>query len=182
MYKHLTLYPLLALLAFTRPGIAQEIVSTSALRLYDRSLTDYVVVRTDEYGAVVWMDSPEVSNTAIDYSDQFYIVFGYSTISNGRVTSNPSDYDYWLVRGELPFEVNVYPNPTSYNLTLSIQPIQPGLYIRFADGLNRTVFSQDITRYNTRISIPSISSGIYYINVYNQSKLLKTKKICIIQD
>lgn len=183
MHKHRILGLLItALLSFTNVCMAQEVVSTSALRLYNTELIDLIVVRTDEYGEVVWMNTPELSSTSIDYSDQFYIVFGYSTVLNGRITSNPSDYDYWLVQTDIPFEITVYPNPTNYRLTLVISPLQSGLNMQFVDGLNRTVFSQEITRYNTLISIPSIASGIYYIKVYNQSKLLKTQKICIIQD
>ena len=102
---------------------SNEIVGSNIFgyRLSDAVEGTYNVIRTDENGKVVWVKPVIQDNTIpFDLSDNQYIIYGFTKVKNGKIIGKPSDYDYWLVRSDMDYEVEVYPNPVSTTFYVSL--------------------------------------------------------------
>jgi hypothetical protein len=64
---------------------------------------DYWVVKLDGAGNLQWQKclggtSDDVANSIHQTTDEGFIVAGYTSSTNGDVTGNHGDYDYWVVK------------------------------------------------------------------------------------
>ena len=143
----------------------------------------YNVIRTDEYGKVVWVKPMITDNTIpFDLSENDYIIYGFTQVINGKITGNASDYDYWLVRSDLDYEVAVYPNPTTTTFYVSLSNYNEGIYVNVYDITHKLVFNSQITQYINYFNLPHLSNGTYIYEIMGEDKLIKTGKLCVLQN
>ncbi|GIV32500.1 MAG: hypothetical protein KatS3mg031_0035 [Chitinophagales bacterium] len=98
--------------------------------------SDYWIVRLDAAGNLVWQKALGGSKGEKAYdiritSDSGYIVAGYSESSNGNVSANNGNKDYWIVKldatGNLIWEKNY--GGSKEDIATSIQPTADGGYV-----------------------------------------------------
>ena len=87
--------------------------------------------------------------------------------------------DYALITNikkmEDNFKVNLYPNPTTSKLKLSIQYLKnEQLGIKITDVLGREIKTLE---YEEEIDLSDLENGIYFLSFYQNKQVLTTKKI-----
>lgn len=164
---------------------SNEMVGTEIFgyRLSDAVEGTYNVIRTDENGKVVWV-RPVITDNLIpfDLTDNQYIVYGFTQVKNGKIINNPSDYDYWLVKTDTTYEVTIYPNPTTTTFYVSLSNYNDGISINLYDVTHRLVFNNQITQYLNFFTLPQLSNGTYIYEIISTDKIIKTGKLCVLQN
>lgn len=76
-------------------------------------------------------------------------------------------------------QLKVYPNPTPANVILEITPAElEGFAFQLFDNLGKLILKGDkITSIQTKINFEGLPSSVYYLEVTNNNKHLKTFKI-----
>jgi len=145
---------------------------------------DYWVVRLDSIGTITWQKS--LGGTVIDYghsilqtTDGGYVVAGESNSTDGDITGNHGSADYWVVKlsasvgvNEITAfnEFNVYPNPTSSQITLKVNTNLVGAVYTIYDNMGKMVMSGKINNEHTVIELDSLSGGIYLFTIGENSQ------------
>jgi hypothetical protein len=140
---------------------------------------EYDIVRTDQDGNIIWKLSINDNQQPFDSSQSFYIVFGYTFEKNSKITSDPSEYDYWLVPKRKIKEFSIYPNPNLGVFNILNLSSEDNVDIEIYDSLNRLVLKNKLVGFNTTIDLIKFSKGVYYIKIFNNEETLKFEKICI---
>ncbi len=68
-----------------------------------------------------------------------------------------------------PEAVKLYPNPTSGNLTLSIEAFQGPVHVEVVDVMGRVVHQQMIVNPMTELTLSNLAPGIYQVNLIGSS-------------
>lgn len=143
--------------------------------------TKYDIVQTDQNGKVLTTFKPlEVST--FSYNDSMYSLCSYTNVYNGYITSNPGDYDYWLVERLEDVNVLLYPNPTAGELVVSINSLNDNLNVYVYDIQLRLMLSSSLSNYINTVNLQTLSDGTYLIDVRIPNKTFKTTKICLIKN
>lgn len=111
-----------------------------------------------------------------------------SYISNSGVNGSISEgvqqaYEISVTTGinetDISLDMSAYPNPTRNNLILTIDNIRNSdeLYYLLFDMNGKLLIKQQIISRETKIEMGSFSTAVYFINVTNNSKIVKTFKI-----
>jgi len=164
---------------------SNEVVGSNIFgyRMSDAVEGTYNVIRTDEDGKVVWVKPMITDNTIpFDLTDNQYIIYGFTQIENGKITGQPADYDYWLVRSDLDYNANVYPNPNAGSFYVSLSNYNEGISINVYDITHRLIFNNQITQYMNAFQLPNVSNGTYIYEIISTDKLIKTGKLCVLQN
>jgi len=164
---------------------SNEVVGSNIFgyRISDAVEGTYNVIRTDEDGKVVWVKPMITDNTIpFDLTENQYIIYGFTQVKNGKITNRASDYDYWLVRSDLDYEVAVYPNPVMTTFYVSLSNYNEGIFINIYDITHKLVFNNQITQYTNHFNLPHLSNGTYIYEIVASDKLIKTGKLCILQN
>ena len=78
----------------------------------------------------------------------------------------------------ITLEMTVYPNPTANDITLKIADYSTeNLSYQLVDIRGKKISNEKIINSETQISLENLNSAIYFLEVHNQSKLIKTFKI-----
>lgn len=170
------------ILFFTKQAFSQEIIGNSDninyslnCDLYDK----YFLVKTDQNGNITWKISFLGSNPNFDDKSEFYLIAGFSNEKNGKILSNPSDYDYWLVPIKSKYEFSIFPNPNLGLFTLYSEFFNNSTQFTIFDSSNRVILNSKITEKNTLINLKNISQGSYFLKIFDENEILKFEKICI---
>jgi len=145
---------------------------------------DYWVVKLSSTGIITWKKSLGGSGLDIGHSiqqttDGGYVVTGGSTSTDGDVTGNHGVYDYWVVKlspsvgvNEITEfnEFNVYPNPTSSQITLKVNTNLVGAVYTIYDNMGKSLMSGEINAEHTVIELNNLSNGIYLFKVGGNSQ------------
>lgn len=139
----------------------------------------YDIVRSDENGNIVWKLTTQNNFQPLDSTQDYYIVFGYTQEKNNKITSNPNDYDYWLIEKKLTYEFNIYPNPNLGNFFIFSNNLKNDLKFEIYDSLNRLIINNQINKNLTEVNLNNLSRGIYCVKIFDNEKIFKFEKICI---
>lgn len=138
---------------------------------------EYDLVRTDKDGNIVYKISSFEKNN-LDTTKESYIIFGYTNSINNRITSKPSDYDYWLIKKEL-FIYEIYPNPTEGITYVYLTDKNCKIEVFSLNGY--LIFEQRLENNFNTIDLSYISQNIYiYKIVDTENKIQKIGKICVL--
>jgi hypothetical protein len=107
------------------------------------------------------------------------MVYGYTTINNNKITSNPGDYDYWLVVKTKNIESFIYPNPTRNNVFVFSSDLSNNVRIILFDINGKEVLRERLIDYTTNIRLPFLSQGTYLYQIQNDNLTIKTGKLCV---
>lgn len=138
---------------------------------------NYDIVKTDEKGNVICKVS-QFNNINIDTTKESYIIFGYTNVINDKITSQPSDYNYWLVLKDI-FEYELYPNPTENIIFLFTTETNVEFEVYNIRG--QILYKKTIHESFVDIDLSFLPQNIYIYRITdsnNQTK--KTGKICVL--
>jgi len=174
---------LLCIFCFTLNSFAQETIGTMSGTSYARigdDATEYTIVRSDKDGKVVWIkDLITTSSSSFDTTLDLYMVYGYTTLTDNRITSNPGDYDYWLVVKTKNIESFIYPNPARSNVFVFSSDISNNVQISLFDVNGKEILRERLVDYTTSIRLPSLSQGTYFYKIENDNLIIKSGKLCV---
>jgi Secretion system C-terminal sorting domain len=111
------------------------------------------------------------------------IAFAYNTSSAGSVTQGMQQVFEISTLGtenlpEITLQMAVYPNPTNSFVNLNIMNLEiNSLQFLLTDMNGRAILNQKITNSETKIEMENLSKAVYFLQVSNENKLLKTFKI-----
>ena len=171
------------LVHWTSISYSQEIVCSSNgfdYNLNSKNLENYNIVRTDLNGNVFWTHSFSNTIQHFDSSQENYIVLVITNIKNGKITSDPSDYDYWLVEKEEEINFSIFPNPSIGFINIYTSFVDDKSEFEITDGMNRVVYRSKINEIITNLDLTRYSKGMYFVKIFNNEKILKFEKICVI--
>lgn len=158
------------------------LVSVINSRLSNINTNGYDIVRTNKSGIVVWQTLSPSSSDIINLDEEAYNLLGYTTIKNNKITSNPSDYDYWLIQKEIILNASLYPNPTANEITIFIDKIIDNLQLSIFDDKSSIIYNMKIYDLYTNIDLNSLPNGMYFIKLHTNKELFKTYKLCVLQN
>lgn len=159
-----------------------ETICTNEFNIRDSVYDKYNLIRTDQSGNIIWATVINGDTKPFDMSQETYISCGFTAIKNGYIINNPHDYDYWLVRITNDIEVFTYPNPASCEINIMLNSFTNELNFYLLDINLKLVELRKLTNIVTPITLPRLANGIYIYNIISNNKLIKTGKICIIQN
>ncbi len=171
---------LLILLVLTLTIQAQSNESVGIFTPKYHKETNYDIVHTDRTGVVVWR-IPSYSNE-LELNDNVYSICGYTKIKNNKITSNPDDYDYWLVDKEIILKTDISPNPAINNVTITIDKLVDDLQASLYSIYGVLILNYTITEYYTTLNLPKLSNGMYFIKIHASNKPFKIYKLCVLQN
>lgn len=140
---------------------------------------EYNIVRSDESGRIVWIKEIMSNTNAFDVTLSLYMVFGYTNISNNKITSNPGDYDYWLVIKTKNIESLVYPNPARSNVFVFASDLSNNVRIILFDTNGREILRERLVDFTTSVKLPPLSQGMYLYKIENDNLTIKTGQLCV---
>jgi len=164
---------------------SNEVVGSNIFgyRISDAVEGTYNVVRTDVDGKVVWVKPVITDNTIpFDLTENQYIIYGFTNVKNGKITNKASDYDYWLVRSDLECDVTIYPNPSPGTFYVSLSNYKEGMGINLYDVTHKLIFNSQINQYINFFHLSNLSNGTYIYEILNGDEILKTGKLCVLQN
>lgn len=142
--------------------------------------TNQKIARSDQEGKVVW--EREISEITPEDCG-LYIIASSTQIKNGRIISNPSDYDYWLITESIVEDDSSYVWPTlctEYTTLFIGGKYHRDLYLDMFGVDGKTVRLKNLHIGENKIYVANLNNGVYYLvlgmeNPYDE----KTFKIII---
>lgn len=148
---------------------------------FQTELSDYVLIRTDYDGAMVWISPLRTFGAdSIDMmtNQNKFIVAGLTNYNKRekRIKGNPWDYEYWLVPfDEISDGFICIPNPTKGRLTAIIEKNSKISSFRIYDNVGRVIsVIQNIGEQQIEIDLSSFNPGSYLIEGLNDSGYMIT--------
>lgn len=146
---------------------------------------DCWVTKINSTGTMQWQKTmggggTEVANSIQQTADGGYIVASYTNSTNGDVTVNQGNNDYWVIKLTpdalasttfIKTDLMVYPNPT--NSVLNIQTDAQIKSIRITDLLGKTILSQ--TQNTESVNVANLAKGIYILEVFSGTEKIVSK-------
>jgi hypothetical protein len=141
--------------------------------------TEYDLIQTDRNGKVLWRTTPK---DTVGCNEAYYSVISFTEVYNGYILSNANDYDYWLVARKEVITANIYPNPASTEIYIALDNFADDLYINMYDVQMRHLLSYKLDNFINNLQLPKLADGTYLVEVRNTRSIIKTAKICLIQN
>lgn len=139
----------------------------------------YDIVRTDQSGNIIWKLSFIGDNINFDDKQELYLILGFTNDKNGKILSDPTDYDYWLLPKKTKYEFSIYPNPNLGSFTIYSDYFSNTAQYQIYDSTFRLILNTKFTDRYTNINLENISQGVYFLRIYDNEETLKFEKICI---
>ena len=104
-------------------------------------------------------------------------------ISNGEITIAQGFLQVTLIENLLPAEdinrekMNVYPNPTNAQLTLTLSELNGDYKYHLVDIVGKVIKGGEIQSENQNIDLQNILAGTYILNVTKNEELIQSLKI-----
>ena len=75
-------------------------------------------------------------------------------------------------------DIEVFPNPTDGNLTVSISELPEGtVTFQLFDVLGHNILSQSLTDHNSTIILSQFPQGVYYYQIMNNGVSIKSDRV-----
>ena len=109
------------------------------------------------------------------------VVYTAATGTNGSITQGVQQpYEISVTTGvnktTINLELSVYPNPTTDYLTLKVED-NTELNYQIYDNHGKVIANKKVTATTSTINLESLPKATYFLNVVNNSQVLKTFKI-----
>jgi hypothetical protein len=137
------------------------------------------IARTDQSGNVIW--EKEISEITNDDCG-VYIIASSTKIKSGKIISNPSDYDYWLIdETTMNDSITVCPTICTDQTTIFIGGSYPrDMLLYMYDQRGRLVRLKNLTLGENQVFFVDLPNGIYFLTINTDLPMEdKTFKIVI---
>jgi archaellum component FlaF (FlaF/FlaG flagellin family) len=144
------------------------IVNAQSTEWYSEAYPTYrsnqKIVRTDQTGNVVW--KKEISEITND-DCSVYIIASSTVIKGGKIVSNPSDYDYWLITESLMNDsMIVCPTLCTDHTTIFIGGTYPrDMFLDIYNQEGRLVKLKRLNLSDNLVYFQDLPNGIYYLTI-----------------
>ena len=159
---------------------------------------DYWVAKLGSTGNPVWKKTLGGTNNDRATSMQLtndggIIVSGYSSSTDGNITGNHGNSDFWVVKlspdsllatniensSQIVQEnISIYPNPATSTFTISSEK-KKIKEIKVVNILGETIYRSDIDNFQTRIDLSKEGKGLYIIKITDNNNNEMNKKIIL---
>jgi hypothetical protein len=150
---------------------------------------DYWLVKIDSSGNLQWQkclggSSNDDASCVRQTADGGYVIAGVSNSTDGDVTGNHGNIDYWVVKLENPSWISellnendflIYPNPANTKINIAFENLAGTVELKIIDLVGRTVIVKNINERSSVCDITELQNGIYFIQI-NATKGYITKK------
>jgi len=148
---------------------------------------DYWVVKLTNTGSIDWQKCLGGSNAEIPYAieqtlDGGYVVAGYSQSTDGDLTGNYGAQDYWIVKLspsivvstliDAPRKLELYPNPTKDQITLSMDAEFLGADYTIYNKIGQPILFGKVKGQITVIQLENLPSAVYRVQVERNGQSL----------
>lgn len=135
---------------------------------YPTYRTNQRIARTDQFGNVVW--DKEISEITHDDCG-VYVIASSTKVKNGKIISNPSDYDYWLITEDVINDtVIVSPTLCTNQTTIFIGGSYPtDVFLDIYNQEGRLVKLKRLNLGDNQIYFQDLTSGTYYLNISTEN-------------
>lgn len=126
--------------------------------------TQRKIVRTDEYGNVIWKkEISEITNGDCG----IYIIVSNTKIKNGKIINRPSDYDYWLIDEEILNDtITICPTLCTDYTTMFIGGSYPrDIFMDIFSQDGKLVRLKNLTLGENKIYFRDMPNGIYFLTI-----------------
>jgi hypothetical protein len=120
-------------------------------------------------------------------SDGGFVIAGSSRSSDGSVSDNNGDFDYWVVKLrplnvgintiDLNHNVSIFPNPSIGSFMINSKDISDSVNIEIVNIFGAIAYSKT-QKIDIPIQINHLPKGIYYVSI-SSPKLNLVKKIIL---
>lgn len=154
--------------------------------------SDFWIVKIDDAGNLEWQQSlggslQDWAYAAVEDNEGALVVVGHSASSDGDFSENKGQTDVWVVKFEasiigisdhLNSNIEIFPNPTIDFLNLNLGTEIENVRISITNVSGRTMMNKDYKNVqNLTLDFQSYSSGIYFLNIENNTGIKKSLKI-----
>ena len=153
--------------------------------------SDYWIVKINATGALEWQKSLGGSGrdegfTALQISDDNYIMAGFTFSDDGDVTVNKGLSDIWIVEltpflgvddNDLNSSISLYPNPNNGQFYLNLSSLKEASAISIIDVLGRLVYTDKNVAPGTVEINQNFASGMYVVTVSSGTSEINLKMI-----
>ncbi|HLP95845.1 MAG TPA: T9SS type A sorting domain-containing protein [Saprospiraceae bacterium] len=150
---------------------------------------DLWVIQVSENGSLIWQKTlggsqSEIGSSVIQTNDDGLLIVGESRSANGDVLSNQGSSDFWIVKlasetssTQTPAAIplNLYPNPATQWITLSLPIIEQNMQVSITDEQGRVLQIRSI-RTDEKLDIAALPKGIYWVSALSKSGQLYSGK------
>ncbi|HNP98760.1 MAG TPA: T9SS type A sorting domain-containing protein [Bacteroidia bacterium] len=170
--------------------VAGETASIDGAVTGNYGLADYWIVKLDNTGITEWKEcmggsAYDEANAIQQTFDKGFIIAGFSESTNGEVTGNHGDRDFWLVK-TLPDEIvgigenrtqsfEIYPNPATEFLTIHCRETKE-FSIQLINLFGQIVYSDEIHSGQMPIDVRNYAQGVYFVKMETVG-YVKTEKV-----
>lgn len=114
-----------------------------------------------------WHENDPVSQKEIDRNNEVYDLQGNRNpfIDNPEYFDAIWDPNYSKSTASFINHVNIYPNPTSENITISLERTEPIQSIKIYNALGSCIWHSNEMPNNNKLSLKDINQGIYVLEI-----------------
>jgi hypothetical protein len=138
------------------------------------------VAKIEPDGKIVWVKD---MLDFIEYNEEvgIFIIAAETTVRNGRIVANPSDYDYWIISDSIiSDEVKVFPTLCSEYTTIHIASNSMNdYYCTVRNSLGEIVDLVELFYGHNHILTQRFPAGSYLLDITENKKHKETIKIVI---
>jgi hypothetical protein len=155
--------------------------------------SDCWVVKLDTGANLLWQKCLGGTDYDFAYSmqqttDGGYIVAGYTASNDGDISGYHGGQDMWIVKlypdsttgmDNLQFtnsELNVFPNPAKYELTITGYTLNNGnAIIKMYDVLGNEVYNKTVNNATVNVNTNNLSPGMYIVQINTGSTISRSR-------
>jgi PKD repeat protein len=109
------------------------------------------------------------------------IMAGQPTCISGRVPVVATIKGGSVVEDINKNNINIYPNPTSKNITVNNLPVENCSIVVYNTNMQQVKYVESNTTSSVRINFNNLSSGIYFCKIYSGNTILKIQKVVVVR-
>ncbi len=147
-------------------------------------------IKSDSAGTIEWQrclggSLTEYGRSILQTSDGGFLLGAISSSSDGDLTANYGEQDYWVVKFEQPNsiakneninDINIFPNPSYGSFTINIPKEHSVIRLEIINSIGEIIYS-DNSYFNGKVINQNFSRGIYLVNVETNTGWMKKKMV-----
>lgn len=90
----------------------------------------------------------------------------------------PCEGSYWSVDEIQKFDVNIYPNPVTNNLSID-NNIGLEMNVMLMNIQGKVVYTNEFSGMSSTVDVSNLKAGVYLVQVYTESKNVVVERVVI---
>lgn len=159
----------------------------------NQGMWDYWAVKINSTGNIQWQKTlggsgDDIAASVLTASDGGYVVAGHSNSTDGNITFNYGNFDYWVVKlspdilSTPIYEKQttvIYPNPTKGIFTINANETSEAKNIFIYTVLGQKIYNSTFISNESIIDISGQPKGVYFYEVLFENNVVKIGKLVV---